>query len=288
MTLLRWKIGDVTITRVPEVIVKLALGEFLPEATPAAVAPHRGWLEPHFLAPDGTFELSIHGLVVDTGDLRILVDTCVGKHPIPGFDDLAAGAADFLAALADAGYARETIDVVLCTHMHFDHVGWNTMREGDRLRADVPERAVSVRARGVGALEGLTGSRRLREHVPGGGGPDRRGRARGSRRVRPQALRRGAAGLDGGTYARPRIGRDRLAGRARVHHRRHDPSPGAVGRARLEDARRLRLGRRCGDPAAHRRRARQCARARDRHPLCAAVRGPAGARRGGFWFRAQS
>jgi glyoxylase-like metal-dependent hydrolase (beta-lactamase superfamily II) len=132
MTLLRWTIGDVAITRVPEVAVKLPLDGFLPEATSAAVTPHRRWLEPHFLAPDGSFELSIHGLVVDTGEVRILVDTCVGTHPVPGYPDLTAGAADFLAALADAGYARESIDVVLCTHMHFDHVGWNTIREGDR------------------------------------------------------------------------------------------------------------------------------------------------------------
>jgi Zn-dependent hydrolases, including glyoxylases len=138
MALLRWKIGDVTITRIPELSVPLALGEFLPEATPAALAPHRSWLEPHFLAPDGVFQLSIHGLVVDTGERRILVDTCVGPHPIPGFDDLAASAGDFLGALGDAGYARETIDVVLCTHMHFDHIGWNTIREGDRFVPTFP------------------------------------------------------------------------------------------------------------------------------------------------------
>ena len=90
---LTWRIGDVTVTRVPEVVVELALGEFLPEASPAAVAPHRDWLEPHFLRPDGKFELSIHGLVVDTADLRILVDTCLGPHPIPGFADLADGTA---------------------------------------------------------------------------------------------------------------------------------------------------------------------------------------------------
>jgi glyoxylase-like metal-dependent hydrolase (beta-lactamase superfamily II) len=133
MTLLTWKIGDVKITRIPEVVVPLALGEFLPEATPEAVAPHRGWLEPHFLKPDGKFDLSIHGLVVDAGELRILVDTCLGPHPIPGFEQIGDGAEDFLAGLAAAGYPRETINVVLCTHLHFDHIGWNVMREGDRI-----------------------------------------------------------------------------------------------------------------------------------------------------------
>jgi glyoxylase-like metal-dependent hydrolase (beta-lactamase superfamily II) len=133
MTVLTWKVGDVTITRIPEVSVQLVLDEFLPDATPAAIALHRGWLEPHFLDPDGKFAISIHGLVVDTGELRILVDTCLGPHAIPGFEDLKQDAADFLAGLAAAGYPRETIDVVLCTHLHFDHVGWNVMREGDRL-----------------------------------------------------------------------------------------------------------------------------------------------------------
>ena len=138
MTALSWQIGEVTITRVPEVVVPLALDGFLAEARAEAVAPHRSWLEPHFLDAQGHFGLSIHGLVVDTGELRILVDTCLGPHAIPGFDGLAADAADFLGGLAAAGYPRESIDVVLCTHLHFDHVGWNTRREGDRIVPTFP------------------------------------------------------------------------------------------------------------------------------------------------------
>ncbi|HKA14297.1 MAG TPA: MBL fold metallo-hydrolase [Myxococcota bacterium] len=133
MTLLIWTIGDVKITRIPEVTARLVLAEFFPEATPEAVALHRSWLEPHFLDAEGGILLSIHGLVVDTGELRILVDTCLGPHAIPGFEDLRAGAQDFPGALAAAGYPREAIDIVMCTHLHFDHVGWNVMREGDRL-----------------------------------------------------------------------------------------------------------------------------------------------------------
>src|SRR5262245_38154512 len=138
MKALAWKIGDVKITRIPEVTAQLVLSEFFAEATPAAVAPHRGWLEPHFLDSEGRIQLSIHGLVVDTGERRILVDTCLGPHALPGYERLGAGAADFLGGLAEAGYPRETIDVVLCTHLHFDHVGWNVMREGDRLVPSFP------------------------------------------------------------------------------------------------------------------------------------------------------
>lgn len=138
MTALTWRVGDVTITRVPEVVVDMPLTGLLPEATAAALAPYRDWLEPHFLKADGVFTISIHGLVVDTGALRILVDTCVGPHPVPGFEDMRAGAEDFLAGLAAAGHPREAIDVVLCTHLHFDHVGWNTMSEGDRIVPTFP------------------------------------------------------------------------------------------------------------------------------------------------------
>src|SRR5262249_33623313 len=119
MTLLIWTIGDVKITRIPEVTARLVLAEFFPEATPEAVALHRSWLEPHFLDAEGGILLSIHGLVVDTGELRILVDTCLGPHAIPGFEDLRAGAQDFPGALAAAGYPREAIDIVMCTHLHF-------------------------------------------------------------------------------------------------------------------------------------------------------------------------
>ncbi len=152
MAALSWMVGEVGVTRIPEVMAELPLGDLLPEATPAALVPHRGWLEPHFLSPDGRFRLSIHGLLIasraqraegerrprDSGELRILVDTCLGPHRIPGFENLGDGAEDFLAGLAAAGYPRETIDVVLCTHLHFDHVGWNTMREGDRLVPTFP------------------------------------------------------------------------------------------------------------------------------------------------------
>ncbi len=138
MTRIAWNVGDVTITRIPEVVFEIPLAGLMPDGTADALAPHRDWLEPHFVRADGQATLSIHGLVVDTGDLRILVDTCVGRHPVPGYPDLTDAAEDFLAGLADAGYSPAAIDVVLCTHMHFDHVGWNTIPGGDRFVPTFP------------------------------------------------------------------------------------------------------------------------------------------------------
>ncbi len=137
MANLSWKIGDVTVTRVLETEAPLPPVELLPEATPEAVAPHRSWLEPGFLDPDGNLVLSIHGLVVEAGDRRILVDTCLGELPIPGFEVFEAQVR-FPDALAEAGFPRESIDTVLCTHLHFDHVGWNTMKQGDGLVPTFP------------------------------------------------------------------------------------------------------------------------------------------------------
>jgi glyoxylase-like metal-dependent hydrolase (beta-lactamase superfamily II) len=71
--------------------------------------------------------------VIESGDRRILVDTCVGndklRPTIPGWNRRQG---PFLADLAAAGFPPESIDTVLCTHLHVDHVGWNTRLEKDR------------------------------------------------------------------------------------------------------------------------------------------------------------
>lgn len=131
MANLSWKIGEVTVTRVVETQAALPPEGLLPDATPEALAPHLGWLLPGFLDEDGNLVLSIHALVIEAGARRILVDTCIGEHAIPGFEMLGTNGG-FLEELASAGFPRESIDTVLCTHLHFDHVGWNTMKHGDR------------------------------------------------------------------------------------------------------------------------------------------------------------
>ncbi len=124
--MLRWKVGDVTITRVVEVVTS-SIGRFvLPEATPDAVRSIP-WLAPHFLDADGKLILSVHSLVIEAGGARIIVDTCIGndkERSLPVWDHMSG---PFLQDLEEAGAPRESIDFVLCTHLHVDHVGWNTM-----------------------------------------------------------------------------------------------------------------------------------------------------------------
>ncbi len=105
----------------------------LPDAAPDAVERHRSWLAPHFLDEQGRFLQSIHSFVVKTPGPTLLVDTCVGNDKDRGgrqpFHMMRTG---FLDDLRAAGFPPESIDVVLCTHLHVDHVGWNTRLDGGR------------------------------------------------------------------------------------------------------------------------------------------------------------
>lgn len=126
-----WKIGDVTVTRVVELEVTGGTRFILPDATKEAV---RGidWLHPHFIDADGRLVMSIHALIVESQGRRIMVDTCLGndkQRAIPGWN-MRNG--PFLDDIAAAGHPREAIDTVLCTHLHVDHVGWNTMKVDGR------------------------------------------------------------------------------------------------------------------------------------------------------------
>jgi hypothetical protein len=77
-TFRRWQIGDVSVTRVIEDIDDEIMHMVVPQATPEALA-EIPWLRPHFVGEHGRAVLSIHALVVETRDRRILVDTCLGN-----------------------------------------------------------------------------------------------------------------------------------------------------------------------------------------------------------------
>lgn len=122
----QWQIGKISITRILEMEIAGGTQFILPDATQEACKPIE-WLQPHFMDAQGNLIMSIHALVIDTGKRRIIVDTCIGndkQRPIPGWSNLQTS---FLGDLEEAGYPRESIDTVLCTHLHVDHVGWNTM-----------------------------------------------------------------------------------------------------------------------------------------------------------------
>ena len=128
---LRWQVGDVTVTRVVESETPVPPAGLLPTSTSGEIERHSSWLRPHFLDDDGNLKLSIHALCVESHGRKIVVDTCVGNdRVIPGLEAMTLNT-PFLERLADAGFPREEVDTVICTHLHFDHVGWNTMLVND-------------------------------------------------------------------------------------------------------------------------------------------------------------
>jgi glyoxylase-like metal-dependent hydrolase (beta-lactamase superfamily II) len=124
---MQWLIGRVTVTKIVELEVTGGSRFLLPQATYDEIRPI-AWLRPDFADEHGRLKMSIHALVVETPQRRIIVDTCLGNDKenrrIPTWNRLQTR---FLDDLAAAGYPRQTIDTVVCTHLHVDHVGWNTM-----------------------------------------------------------------------------------------------------------------------------------------------------------------
>ena len=127
----RWNVGDVCVARVIEFEEPWDGTLLLPEATAANVAKERDWLHPTFVDDAGLLRMSIHSFVLESRGRRIVVDTCIGNDKERSIPAWSRQQWPFLAHLEQAGYPRESIDCVLCTHLHVDHVGWNTMlRDG--------------------------------------------------------------------------------------------------------------------------------------------------------------
>jgi glyoxylase-like metal-dependent hydrolase (beta-lactamase superfamily II) len=127
--MLGWQVGEVKITRVVEMETTGGTRFLLPQATYEAVQAIP-WLAPHFAEPGGKLKMSIHALVVEAPGRRIIVDTCIGNDKRREMEPWSNLQTTFLKDLEAAGFARESIDTVLCTHLHVDHVGWNTMLVG--------------------------------------------------------------------------------------------------------------------------------------------------------------
>jgi glyoxylase-like metal-dependent hydrolase (beta-lactamase superfamily II) len=125
-TMRTWTIGDVEITRIVELNDwEDDITMLLPNATPATVLAYP-WLQPHFATAEGKMIISFQCFVMRTPEHRIMLDTCIGADRQREFDIFTNMQTSFLDDLAHAGFAPEDIDLVLCTHLHFDHVGWNT------------------------------------------------------------------------------------------------------------------------------------------------------------------
>ncbi|MFF4189340.1 MBL fold metallo-hydrolase [Streptomyces sp. NPDC001691] len=123
-----WTVGDVTIHRIDEIPLPPATGPWLlPDATPDLVAG-QDWLRPHFADDQGALHIDSHSFAFTLNGLRVLVDTGIGngkQRANPAWHELNT---DYLHNLTAAGFPPASIDLVILTHLHADHVGWNTRK----------------------------------------------------------------------------------------------------------------------------------------------------------------
>lgn len=125
----RLDLGGVYISRVIEMEggPDIKPQQLLPDATAEIIESHRHWLMPYFLTADGMFTGSIHTYVIRTRNHTIVIDTGVGndkKRSYPGLNQMQGPYLESLEQVA--GIKPEQVDFVVCTHLHVDHVGWNT------------------------------------------------------------------------------------------------------------------------------------------------------------------
>jgi glyoxylase-like metal-dependent hydrolase (beta-lactamase superfamily II) len=132
MHMLSWRIGSIIVTQIIEVEAGAVLQKRISGATPENIKKI-AWLRPHFADAEGNIRAVVQAFLVQSGGEKILVDSCVGngrrRVDIPEWSDLQT---EFLALLADIGCQPAEVSKVICTHLHFDHVGWNTRWNGEQ------------------------------------------------------------------------------------------------------------------------------------------------------------
>jgi glyoxylase-like metal-dependent hydrolase (beta-lactamase superfamily II) len=131
-----FSIGDITIHRIVEQEAPFMEAlQFLPDLTPELLAENRDWLEPAALEPEtGKLIFCFQSYIIKTPHHTVLVDSCIGndkdRPTRPAWHMKTDGS--YMRNLRAAGFSVEDIDFVLCTHLHADHVGWNTRLENGR------------------------------------------------------------------------------------------------------------------------------------------------------------
>ena len=130
----RWTVGDIRITAVSEEQTDHIPPQFFfPEATANEVARHP-WLVPDHADEQGNIGLHVQAFVVEVAGRTILVDPCVGDGRVRNMAFWSEQQWGFLDRFEAAGFDTDAVELVLHTHLHADHVGWDTRPDGDGWR----------------------------------------------------------------------------------------------------------------------------------------------------------
>ena len=141
-TPLSFAAGDLTVHRIVEMTgPMIGIRQMLPGLSEEMLAEHRGWLAPHGLSEDDRAILTFQSYVVRTPHHNIMIDTCLGNDKdLPHAPDWhKRQGTGYELALGEAGLRFGDIDYVFCTHLHSDHVGWNTRLVGGKWAPTFPK-----------------------------------------------------------------------------------------------------------------------------------------------------
>lgn len=126
MNSLKWTIGNTEIYQIIEIEAGDVIQDVIKNAIPENINKIK-WLYPHFADKQGKLKALVQGFLIKSGGKNILIDTCNGNDKtridVPEWGGLKS---NFLKKLHNLSVKEKDIDVVACTHLHFDHVGWNT------------------------------------------------------------------------------------------------------------------------------------------------------------------
>ena len=124
---MHWQIGEARITAVVE--QSLTMDGLISKAKPDALA-EIAWLRPHFVDDTGRMLGLVQCFVIELGGKLVVVDTCVGdEKDLPSDPAWNRKTFGLLEKFRAAGFDPDAVDMVLCTHLHLDHVGINTRLE---------------------------------------------------------------------------------------------------------------------------------------------------------------
>jgi glyoxylase-like metal-dependent hydrolase (beta-lactamase superfamily II) len=121
-----WNVGKAKITAIVEQPLN-DLNGLIQNASQESLADIP-WLRPHFVDADGTLLGVVQTFVIEVGDALIVVDTCVGDNKdLPSSHEWDKRVFGLYEKFKAAGFDPDRVDFVLCTHLHLDHVGMNTL-----------------------------------------------------------------------------------------------------------------------------------------------------------------
>lgn len=127
-----WQVGACRVTRIEEMMGPMFDAKtFFPDYDQEVMKKHASWMCPnHFDLSTERLVASMHSWLIETPDHKILIDSCVGndKDRMP-YKDWHLMQSPWLSRLTATGVNPEEIDFVMCTHLHVDHVGWNTRKQ---------------------------------------------------------------------------------------------------------------------------------------------------------------